>query len=191
MSELFDEEAGDGKKAPPQAPPRRSRALIITAAMLVVGFFSLTTFASFFTDRLWYDAIGYSGVFSTPVLDPRRAVPRVRRPDGAGRRRQHVRRLPVPPAVPAELAGADRPRPLPRGRHPDPAWLLIGVSVLLGLFAGTSANGQWRQYLLWRNGGDFGTKDAYFERDIGFYVFDLPWLHYLSTPRWPSSWSRC
>ena len=35
-------------------------------------------------------------------------------------------------------------------------WLLVGVSVLLGLFAGTSASGQWRQFMLWRNGGDSG-----------------------------------
>ena len=25
----------------------------------------------------------------------------------------------------------------------------------------------------------FDRKDAYFDKDIGFYVFDLPWLHYL------------
>ena len=25
----------------------------------------------------------------------------------------------------------------------------------------------------------FGSEDAYFDKDIGFYVFDLPWLHYL------------
>ena len=58
-------------------------------------------------------------------------------------------------------------------------WLLVGVSLLLGLFAGTSATGQWRQFMLWRNGGDFGDTDPYFDRDIGFYVFDLNWLHYL------------
>ena len=34
-------------------------------------------------------------------------------------------------------------------------------------------------YLLWRNGEDFGKDDPYFKQDIGFYVFDLPWLHYL------------
>ena len=51
--------------------------------------------------------------------------------------------------------------------------------MLLGLFAGTSASGQWRQYLLWSNGVPFGTQDVYFERDLGFYVFDLPWLHYV------------
>ena len=33
--------------------------------MLVVGFFALTTFAAFCTDRMWFAAIGYSEVFST------------------------------------------------------------------------------------------------------------------------------
>ena len=26
---------------------------------------------------------------------------------------------------------------------------------------------------------DFGTNDPYFNRDVGFFVFDLPWLHYV------------
>ena len=29
------------------------------------------------------------------------------------------------------------------------------------------------------NREDFGKADPYFGKDIGFYVFDLPWLHYL------------
>ena len=56
---------------------------------------------------------------------------------------------------------------------------MIAVAIVLGLFAGGSGSGQWRQYLLWRNGTAFGTKDPYFNKDVGFYVFDLPWLHYL------------
>ena len=62
---------------------------------------------------------------------------------------------------------------------PIRTWLLVGVSVVLGAFAGSSGVGQWRKYLLWRNGVPFGQTDPYFNRDIGFYVFDLPWLHYL------------
>ena len=45
--------------------------------------------------------------------------------------------------------------------------------------AGSSGSGQWRQFLLWRNREPFGTDDPYFGRDVGFYVFELPWLHYL------------
>ena len=54
------------------------------------------------------------------VLDPHRAVPLLRRPDGGRGRRQHGAGLPDAADVPAELAGADRPGPLPRGGHPDP-----------------------------------------------------------------------
>ena len=56
---------------------------------------------------------------------------------------------------------------------------------MLGLFAGGSGSGQWRQFLLWRHRQLFGTKDAYFHKDIGFYIFDLPWLHYLVDFGWP------
>ncbi len=177
MSELFDEEPRE--KRPVQTSPRRSRALIITAALLVVGFFSLTTFAGFFTDRMWYGAIGYSSVFSTLfwtrvglflVFSAAMALI-----VGANMYIAYRLRPMFRPSSP-EQTGLDRYRD---AITPIRTWLLIGVSVLLGLFAGTSANGQWRTYLLWRNGGDFGSKDKYFDRDVGWYVFDLPWMHYL------------
>ena len=179
MSELFDEETPASSGPVPTAPPRRSRALIITAAVLVVGFFSLTTFAGFFTDRMWYGAIGYSSVFSTLfwtrvglflVFSAAMALI-----VGANMYIAYRLRPMFRPSSP-EQTGLDRYRD---AITPIRTWLLIGVSVLLGLFAGTSANGQWRTYLLWRNGGDFGSKDKYFDRDVGWYVFDLPWMHYL------------
>ncbi len=39
--------------------------------------------------------------------------------------------------------------------------------------------GQWRTFLLWSHAQTFGTTDPYFHKDIGFYFFTLPWLHYL------------
>jgi uncharacterized membrane protein (UPF0182 family) len=57
--------------------------------------------------------------------------------------------------------------------------VLIGIALVLALFAGSSGAGQWRQFLLWRHREPFGTKDPYFHKDVGFYVFELPWLHYL------------
>ncbi len=177
MSDVFDE--GDEKRRPPAAEPRRSRALIITAAILIVGFFALTTFASFWTNRAWYQATGYSDVFTTKlwtqvglffvfgglmglIVGANMYLAYRFRP---------LFRLPSP-----EQSGLDRYREVVT---PIRLWLTIGVAVLLGLFAGTSASGQWRQYMLWRNGVPFGSEDAFFERDIGFYVFDLPWFHYL------------
>ena len=58
-------------------------------------------------------------------------------------------------------------------------WLVVAIAVVLGLFAGGSGSGQWRQFLMWRHRTPFGTEDPYFKKDVGFYVFDLPWLHYL------------
>ena len=54
------------------------------------------------------------------ALDPRRAVRRLRGPDGWRGRCQHDHRLPGPAVPSARLPGADRPGPLPRRGRPDP-----------------------------------------------------------------------
>jgi uncharacterized membrane protein (UPF0182 family) len=53
------------------------------------------------------------------------------------------------------------------------------LAVIVGLFAGLSAQGRWSQWLLFRNGQDFGVKDPEFKIDVGFYVFQYPFLRYL------------
>ena len=52
-------------------------------------------------------------------------------------------------------------------------------SGLLGLFAAGSAAAEWRTFLLWRNRTEFGETDAQFGLDLGFFVFQLPWLRFL------------
>ena len=177
MSELFDEDPRD--TPPPRSTSGRTRALIITAVVLVLAFLGLSTFANIYTDRLWYKYGGYSEVFSTLfwtktglflVFGALMAVVVGVNVYLAFRFRPFFR-----PNSP-EQTGLDRYRD---AITPIRTWLLIGVSVAMGAFAGSSAIGEWRDYMLWRNGGDFGTDDAYFHKDIGFYVFDLPWLHYL------------
>ena len=183
MSDVFDGGEGRSRQQPGAAqdvaPPRRSRALLITAAVLIVGFFVLTTFAAIWTDRQWFAAVDYPSVFSTMfwtrvglfvgfalLMAGFVALNMV-----LAYRFRPMFRMPSP-----EQSGLERYR---AAVTPVRIWLLVGVSVLLGLFAGTSASGQWRQFMLWRNGGSFGQTDPYFDRDIGFYVFDLDWLHYL------------
>lgn len=178
MSELFDQESRDNQP-PPRSGSRRSRALIITAVVLVIGFLFLSTFAGLYTDRLWYKDGGYAEVFSTLVWTK-------------------TLLFAVFGAVMAIVVGVNiylayRFRPFFRPNSPEQngldryreaispirTWLLIGISLVLGAFAGSSAIGQWRSYLLWRNGVPFGSEDEWFNKDIGFYVFDLPWLHFL------------
>ncbi|WP_084255603.1 UPF0182 family membrane protein [Nocardioides sp. J54] len=175
MSDLFDEEPA---RPAPERPGRRARALVITGVVLVVGFFLLTAFASIYTDRLWYKEVGYSQVFSTMLWT------RVGLFLGFG-------------ALMAAIVGVNmhlafRFRPLFRMSPSDASveryrdavtpirgWLLGGVAVVVGIFAGTSAVGQWRTFQLWLNSQSFGSKDAYFDKDISFYVFRLPWWNFV------------
>ena len=57
--------------------------------------------------------------------------------------------------------------------------LLLGVALLVAAFAGSSGAGQWRTFMLWRNGVPFDETDPFFHRDLGFYIFDLPWWHFV------------
>lgn len=176
MSELFDD---DPREDAPARSSRRSRALVVTAVVLIAAFFGLTAFASLYTDRLWFRSVGYGEVFSTLLWT------RVLLFLGFG--------LLMALAVGASIFVAYRNRPLFRPSSPEQTnldryrdavtpirtWLLIGVSLMVGAFAGASGMGQWRNFLLWRNATPFGETDAYFDKDIGFFVFELPWLHYL------------
>src|SRR3954464_10285301 len=171
MSGLFDDETPD--PAPPRVPPggqQRSRALIGTIIVLVLAFFMISVFTGVWTDRLWFRSVGFSEVFSK-VLGTRVLL-------------FVVFGLLMAAAVGANVVVAYRFRPLFRpasaeqvnlDRYRDVVdplrrWVVIGVAVILGLFAGGSGSGQWRQFLLWRNQVPFGTKDPYFHKDVGFYI---------------------
>jgi uncharacterized protein len=177
VSELFDED--DPRAQATERPPGRSRALVITAVVLVLAFFGLTTFSNFYTERLWFVDGGYGSVFNT-LLWTKIGLFLVFGVLMAGIVAVNIvvafrmRPLFHPPSP--EQTGLDRYR---QAVTPIRTWLVVGISGLLGIFAGTSGAGEWRQYLLWRNSVPFDQKDKYFKRDISFYVFELPWLHYL------------
>jgi uncharacterized membrane protein (UPF0182 family) len=46
--------------------------------------------------------------------------------------------------------------------------------VVLGLFAGFTAQGSWQTWLSFRNSTDFGRTDPQFGLDLSFFVFDYP-----------------
>jgi uncharacterized protein len=52
--------------------------------------------------------------------------------------------------------------------------LRIGIAAFLGLVVGLQASGLWQTFLQWRNRVPFGQRDALFNRDVSFYVFELP-----------------
>ena len=52
--------------------------------------------------------------------------------------------------------------------------LRLGIAAFLGLVVGLQASGLWQTFLLWRNRVPFGQRDALFNRDVSFYMFELP-----------------
>ena len=52
-----------------------------------------------------------------------------------------------------------------------------------GSIAGIGVSGRWQTFLLWRHGATipFGTTDPLFGRDVGYYVFTLPWLRFIQS----------
>ncbi|WP_410811803.1 UPF0182 family protein [Micromonospora sp. 067-2] len=162
--------------------PRMSRRGRVTIAVLV-GVFVLFTLLGWgvqaWTDWLWFDEVRYTEVF-TGVL-----VTRLLLFLAIG--------LGMAVIVGGNLWLAHRLRPRLRPHSVEQAtleryrmalsprlgtWIALTAAVV-GLFAGLSAQSRWNQWLLFRNGGNFGIKDPEFGVDIGFYVFQLPFWRYL------------
>lgn len=162
--------------------PRMSRRGRVTIGVLV-GVFVLFTLLGWgvqaWTDWLWFGKVDYTEVFSGVLVTRLLLFVTVG--------------LAMAVVVGGNLWLAHRLRPRLRPQSPEQAtleryrmllsprlgtWFAV-VSVVVGLFAGLSAQSRWSQWLLFRNGGDFGVKDPEFGIDIGFYVFDLPFWRYL------------
>lgn len=54
--------------------------------------------------------------------------------------------------------------------------LRYGVATVFALLLAAPAIAQWQSWILFRNSQSFGTSDVQFGRDVGFYVFELPFL---------------
>ncbi|MEU7651409.1 UPF0182 family protein [Micromonospora taraxaci] len=162
--------------------PRMSRRGRVTIAVLV-GVFVLFTLLGWgvqaWTDWLWFDEVHYTEVFTGVLLTRLVLFLAV----GLG----------MAVIVGGNLWLAHRLRPRLRPHSVEQAtleryrmvlsprlgtWIALTAAVV-GLFAGLSAQNRWNQWMLFRNGGDFGIKDPEFGVDIGFYVFQLPFWRYL------------
>jgi len=57
--------------------------------------------------------------------------------------------------------------------------IYAGISVVAGIFAGLTATGEWQNYLLFANAQSFGRTDPLFHKDLGFYIFRLPFMSFV------------
>ncbi len=176
---------------PPSDMPRRGRRLgfptgrrrVVLVVVLVAVFVvatSLRTIAHFYTDYLWFQSLDltsvWRGVLGTKVmlaavftlgffalmwsnlLIAERLSGRTIRFGGSSEDELVLKYR--------ELVG--RRAALVRG----------ATSALIALAAGGGTASQWNNWILLRNHVEFGERDATFGRDIGFYVFQLPFLRF-------------
>ncbi len=179
MSDFFADEPEQAEPVPLRPQSRRPRPLVLTLivmALLLIGF---SIFSSIWTERLWFNSVDYGGVFTTLIWTRIAMFLIFGLLMGlivGGNLWLAYRLRPVFRPNSLEQANLDRYREV---ITPIRKLILFGTSIVFAIFAGASAAGHWRTYLLWENRQSFGEKDAYFKKDIGFYVFSLPWFHWL------------
>jgi uncharacterized membrane protein (UPF0182 family) len=165
-------------RVPPVEGRRRSLGLrgwlIAAAILLVILLLSLRGLARFYTDYLWFQDIGYARTW---------------------------RQLLSAKAVPALIFGAiffvlmlvnlivtDRVAPRYRGTGPEDEIIeryrgyvapyvgrvRVAVSLFFAIIMASGVSAQWQNWILFSHATKFHIKDPQFHKDIGFYVFRLP-----------------
>jgi uncharacterized membrane protein (UPF0182 family) len=126
------------------------------------------------TDLMWYDALGRQGVLTTRLWAQVAlfaigfvafALPALL---SIWLARRIAPQVPIRRIGTLELPDVSRLVTL----------ILAGVVLLLSVISAAAWSSSWQTVLLFVNGGDFGTVDPNFNRDIGFYVFDLPFWRF-------------
>ena len=173
----------------PRTPPapvrsrRLRRSLFIAIAAVIIVLVSLRGAAGFYTDFLWFEALGQADVWRTIILS--RIVLAL------------IFVIFLFALLYGNLSIADRMAPAQRPGGPEedvlaryhasmgqrPRLVRLGVTLLFALPIGAGASDQWEEWLLLTNSVDFGAVDPidaiWFGNDVGFYVFQLPFLTYV------------
>ena len=173
---------GPGRPGRPRRPRGLTRFRLIIAIVVAAGFILLLSvrgLAGFWTDYLWFDSLGYAsvwwkvlwakiglGLLFTAIFFVLLWVNLFIAERLAGR---------AAPAGPPEDIAA-RWRQMSGRRR---GLIRIAVALILAFMVGAGVSGQWESWLFFVNATDFGLEDPQFGRDIGFYVFRLPFFNFL------------
>ncbi|HSK94511.1 MAG TPA: UPF0182 family protein [Candidatus Angelobacter sp.] len=172
---------GDGPRGPGGPPPAAElpwrRWLLIgggfVGLLFVLGL--LGGLVNLVTDLMWYDALERRDVLTTRLWAQVALF-------GIGFAAMLVPAL-LSPWVARRIAPQAPVRQLGGVELPDASRIIgfatAAVAVLLALGSGAAWSGAWETILLFVNGDPWGVEDPTLGRDIGFYVFDLPFWRFL------------
>jgi hypothetical protein len=152
----------------------RFGVLVVMVVLFVVVPFGRQV-VELYTDWLWFDEVGFQGVFST-IVSTKVLLGAV-----AGvvaflvlylnllaTRRGHGPLM--------DLAGEDDLPQIPSWSQVAPLYrrFLLPACLLIAFMLSGQGTAQWETLIRFRSGGAFGVTDPLFGRDVGFYVFTYP-----------------
>jgi uncharacterized protein len=154
--------------------------LIGAVVLIIVLLASLRGLARFYTDYLWFHEVGFSATWRG--LIGAKLIPTV------------VFSVFFFVLMLANLVIADRLAPRTRAMGPEDEMVeryrsyvapysgrvRFVISAFFAFVVGSGVSGKWSEWILFRNHVSFGKRDPQFHRDIGFYVFQLPFLRFVS-----------
>lgn len=153
-----------------------------TLPIIIVAFFMLViiggSLIGLYTDWLWFLDLGYGGIFSTILLTKIKigllfgflffAI--------IYSNLWYARRIAPPPSrMSMEQQLLER---LGRLARRGIGLVIFFGSIIVSAMVGLEAATHWQEWLKYFNSTPFGTVDPVFHKDIGFYVFKLPFLSY-------------
>ena len=153
---------------------RRRGPLPIVIAILVVASVALVSLSGFYADWLWFKSVDFTEVWST-ILLTKATVFVV-----AGFATSLIitlnvylafRKRPLYVPLTVEADNLERYR---SQIEPIRKLVLVGLSLVLFYFGGSSASQLWDTWLLFKNSTSFGVVDPQFGLDISFFAFKLP-----------------
>src|SRR3954451_12684240 len=153
---------------------RRAKRVVGGIGVLLVLFTAIGTLTNVYVDYLWFAETHFTEVFWTE-LQTRVLLFAVAGIATGGVVAAAIylayRHRPTFRPMSLEQQNLERYR---QSLEPRRGFVLTAVAVVLGLFAGFTAQGSWETWLSFRNATDFGTTDPQFGLDLSFFVFDYP-----------------
>ncbi len=165
---------------PRRRRPARGRIILVAVVGILFLFLvSLRGIAGFYTDFLWFDELKLTSVWRS-VLGVKLAL-------GALFTVLFFALLWANLAIADLIAPTFRPlgpeEQLIERYHevvgPRAGLVRLAVAAVFALIAGPGASGEWGAWILFRNHVPFESKDALFGKDLGFYVFQLPFAKFV------------
>ncbi|TFV52340.1 UPF0182 family protein [Blastococcus sp. TF02A-35] len=158
---------------------RRAKLAIGAIAVLLVLFTVVGSLTNVYVDFLWFEETGFTEVFWTE-LQTRALLFAVAGVATGGLTALAVylayRFRPAFRPMSLEQQNLERYR---QSLEPRRGLVLTAIAVVLGLFAGFTAQASWETWLSFRNSTDFGRTDPQFGVDVSFFVFDYPFYRLL------------